>query len=81
MNLDNDMYNLSDIVRFKKEYGLKYKDSIGYQYLTEVGPPYHCPKTYESCEIDFECLQGIVKKNQQITSMMTPSSFMSERSM
>jgi hypothetical protein len=62
MNLDNDMYNLSDIVRFKKEYGLKYKDSIGYQYLTEVGPPYHCPKTYESCEIDFECLQGIVKK-------------------
>ena len=55
------MYNLSDIVRFKKDYGLKYKDSIAYQYLTEQGPPYY-RETYNSCKIDFECLKSIVEK-------------------
>lgn len=55
------MYNISDIVRFKKDYGLKYKSSIAYQYLTEQGPPYY-GKAYDSCKIDFECLKSIVEK-------------------
>ena len=63
-NLENDVYNLSDIVRFKRDYGLKYKDSIAYQYLTEQGPPYHAIYS----KIDFECLKTIVeKKCTQIT--------------
>ena len=62
MNSENDMYNLSDIVRFKKAYGLKYKDSIAHQYLINQGPPYYGSGTYKSCKIDFECLKRIVNK-------------------
>ena len=54
------MYNLSDIIRFKKSHGLKHKGSIAYEYLTAQAPPYL--KTYDSCGIDFQCLQDIVKK-------------------
>tara|TARA_R110001599_G_scaffold280955_1_gene482537 strand:- start:319 stop:957 length:639 start_codon:yes stop_codon:yes gene_type:complete len=56
------MYNLSDIVRYKKDYGLKYKGSIAYQYLTEQGPPYYGAAAYNSSKIDFECLKSIVEK-------------------
>jgi len=43
MNLENDMYNLGDMIRFKQIHGLNLnlKGTIGYEYLVKQGPPYY----------------------------------------
>jgi hypothetical protein len=49
------LYNLSDIIRFKKERGLNFQGSIAEEYLT---------KHDNSYKIDFKCLQEIVQKRR-----------------
>lgn len=56
------LYNLSDIIRFKREHGLNFQGSIAEEYLTIQGPPYYQEGFFDNLNIDFKCLQDIVKK-------------------
>ena len=58
-------YNLCDIIRFKKEYALEYKDTIAYEYLIKQGPPYYpLGKPFIACKVDFQCIKDIVTKRR-----------------
>tara|TARA_B110000444_G_C18843142_1_gene600156 strand:- start:3045 stop:3707 length:663 start_codon:yes stop_codon:yes gene_type:complete len=59
-----DIYNLSDIVRFKRKHGLNFKGSIGYEYLMKQQGPFFDWGVFDHCSVDFQCLQDIVKKRQ-----------------
>ena len=59
-----NIYNLSDIVRFKRESGLNFKGSIAYEYLMKQQGPFFDWEVFDHFSVDFECLQDIVKKRQ-----------------
>jgi hypothetical protein len=59
-----DIYNLADIVRFKRKSGLNFKGSIAYEYLMKQQEPFFDWGVFDHFLVDFECLQDIVKKRQ-----------------
>lgn len=53
-------YNLADIIRMRKSYGLNFEGSIAEEHLRKVGPPYDLKKKF-AVDVNFKLLQDIVK--------------------
>lgn len=55
------MYNLCDLIKYKKRRGLNFKGSIAHEYLIKQGEPFYGHER-ELQEIDFAFLQSITRK-------------------